>query len=115
MAHGNPTDALDSLTLSIRDYYDCGSFSLMCGALALLAFVFDRLGHHEPAGSTTRSQRSSRPGPISRPKPGNRRSRKFTSHGSGPRGHIKARTVAAAEERGRTVWPRCGLTCRWST
>ena len=51
VAHGNPTDALDSLSLSIRDYYDCGSVSLMCGPLALLAFIFDRLGRHEPAAT----------------------------------------------------------------
>jgi len=48
VAHGNPDDALDSVRLSIRYYYDSGSDPLMCPPLALLAFILDRLGNYEP-------------------------------------------------------------------
>jgi hypothetical protein len=49
--HGDPVDAFDYLTLAIRDFYDAGSFSLLHSPLAILAAVFDRLGHHEPAAT----------------------------------------------------------------
>ena len=44
-------DAFDFLTLAIRHYYDSGSFPLMRSPLAVLAALFDRLGHHEPAAT----------------------------------------------------------------
>jgi hypothetical protein len=47
--HGEPLDALDYLTLSIRYYYDAGSFFVIKSPLAFLALLFDRLGHHEQA------------------------------------------------------------------
>jgi len=49
-ARGDPTDAFDYLTLAIRRY-DSANVSLMSGPLASLAFIFDRLGHHEPAAT----------------------------------------------------------------
>lgn len=49
--HGDPTDAFDFLTLAIRNFYDSGRFSLMPTPLAVLAAVFDRLGHYEPAAT----------------------------------------------------------------
>ncbi len=50
-AHGNPTDTFDYLTLAIRNQYESGSLSLTSTSLAVLAFIFDRLGHHEPAAT----------------------------------------------------------------
>jgi predicted ATPase/class 3 adenylate cyclase len=49
--HGGPVDAFDYLTLAIRNFYDSGSFSLLPSPLAILAALFDRLGHHEPAAT----------------------------------------------------------------
>jgi len=49
--HGEPTDAFDYLTLAIRHFSDAGSFSHLRVPLAILATVFDRLGHHEPAAT----------------------------------------------------------------
>jgi hypothetical protein len=49
--HGEPTDAYDYLTLAIRHFSDAGSFSHLRVPLAILATVFDRLGHHEPAAT----------------------------------------------------------------
>jgi predicted ATPase len=49
--HGEPTDAFDYLTLAIHHFYDAGSFSHLRVPLAILADVFDRLGHHEPAAT----------------------------------------------------------------
>jgi predicted ATPase len=46
-----PIDALDYLTLAIRNYYDSGSFSLMSNALAVLVAFLDRLGRYEPAAT----------------------------------------------------------------
>ncbi len=46
-----PSDSLDYLSLAIRHYYDAGSVSLMHNPLAILAGVFDRLGHHEQAAT----------------------------------------------------------------
>jgi predicted ATPase/class 3 adenylate cyclase len=47
--HGAPVDAFQYLILSIRYYYESGSFFLLPSALAVLAILFDRLGHYEPA------------------------------------------------------------------
>jgi predicted ATPase len=51
VTHGEPIDAFDYLALGIRNYYDCGNFSLLPTALASLAAVFDQLGHYEPAAT----------------------------------------------------------------
>jgi hypothetical protein len=48
-AAGDPIDAFDYLTVTIRRYHDAGSVSLMHNPLAILATVFDRLGSYEPA------------------------------------------------------------------
>jgi hypothetical protein len=47
--HGEPADAFDYLTMAIRHFYNAGSFSHLQVPLAILATVFDRLGHHDPA------------------------------------------------------------------
>ena len=49
--HGEPTDAFDYLALAIRHFSDAGSFLHLRIPLAILATVFDRLGHHEPAAT----------------------------------------------------------------
>ena len=49
--HGDPWDAFDFITLAIRNFYDSGSYSIMSTPLAVLAAVFDRLGHYEPAAT----------------------------------------------------------------
>ena len=49
--HGEPKDAFDPLILAIRNQYDSGSFSLVRSPLAVLAALFDRLGHFEPAAT----------------------------------------------------------------
>ncbi|HUO39972.1 MAG TPA: adenylate/guanylate cyclase domain-containing protein [Mycobacterium sp.] len=49
--HGDPVDAFDFLTLAIRHYYDSGNVSLMRSPLAILAALFDRLGHYESAAT----------------------------------------------------------------
>jgi hypothetical protein len=51
VAHGDPTDAFDYLTLAIRRYYDSGNVALLRSPLAALAAYLDRLGHHEPAAT----------------------------------------------------------------
>jgi predicted ATPase len=51
--HGEPNDALDHLILSIRYYYDSGSVYLLPTSLAVLAVLFDRLGHYEAAAITS--------------------------------------------------------------
>jgi predicted ATPase/class 3 adenylate cyclase len=48
-SHGDPMDAFEYLSLTVRRYYDSGSFSMMPNPLVILAALFDRLGHHEPA------------------------------------------------------------------
>ncbi len=48
---GEPTDAFDYLTLAIRHFADAGSFSHLPVPLAILATVFNKLGHHEPAAT----------------------------------------------------------------
>jgi predicted ATPase len=49
--HGDPADAFDFYTLSIRNYYDSGSLSHLNTPLGQLASFFDRLGRHEPAAT----------------------------------------------------------------
>jgi hypothetical protein len=49
--YGEPTDAFDYLTVAIHHFYDAGSLSHLRVPLAILADVFDRLGHHEPAAT----------------------------------------------------------------
>jgi hypothetical protein len=44
-------DALDFLTLSLRNFYDSGSLSLMPNPLAILTALFDRLGRYHPAAT----------------------------------------------------------------
>jgi predicted ATPase/class 3 adenylate cyclase len=51
VAHGDPTDALDYMTLAIRNYYDSGNVVVLPSPLAALAALLDRLGHHEPAAT----------------------------------------------------------------
>ena len=38
-------------TLAIRNYHDSGNVTLMHSPLAVLAALFDRLGHHEAAAT----------------------------------------------------------------
>jgi predicted ATPase len=49
--HGDAMDALDYLTLAIRNHYDSGSFSLMLSPLVILGAVFARLGRNQPAAT----------------------------------------------------------------
>jgi hypothetical protein len=49
--HAEATDALDYVTLAIRNFHDCGSFSLLPGSIAILATLLDRLGHYEHAAT----------------------------------------------------------------
>ena len=49
--HGEPKDAFDPLIMAIRNQYDSGSFSLLRSPLAVLAALFDRLGHYEAAAT----------------------------------------------------------------
>jgi predicted ATPase len=48
---GDPEDALDYLTLAIRNHYDSGSFSLMLTPLSILAVHLYRLGLHDGAAT----------------------------------------------------------------
>ncbi len=48
---GEPTDALEYVTMSIRYYYDSGNFYLLRNSVAVLTQLFDRLGHHEIAAT----------------------------------------------------------------
>jgi predicted ATPase len=49
--HAEAVDALGFITVVIRNYHDSGSFSLLPGALAVLATFFDRVRHYEPAAT----------------------------------------------------------------
>jgi predicted ATPase/class 3 adenylate cyclase len=51
--HGDPLAALDYVTVSIRNFHDAGSTTVVRGALAVLAALFDRLGRDEPAATIT--------------------------------------------------------------
>jgi hypothetical protein len=48
---GDPIDAFDYLTVTIRRYHDSGNVANLHNPLAILATVFDRLGHHEQAAT----------------------------------------------------------------
>lgn len=48
---GDPVDAFEYLALAIRNFYDAGSFTDLYSPLAILAVVFDRLGHYERAAT----------------------------------------------------------------
>jgi len=48
---GVPVDALDFLTVAIRNFYDAGSIAHLYNSLAILTVELDRLGHHEPAAT----------------------------------------------------------------
>jgi predicted ATPase len=50
-AHGDTVAAFDYLTLAIRNYHDAGNTVTISVPLAVLAAVFDRLGHHESAAT----------------------------------------------------------------
>ena len=52
--HGDPMDALEYITLAIRNHYDSGSFSLLSQPLAVLAILFDQRGRYEPAATISR-------------------------------------------------------------
>ncbi len=49
--HGDTVSAFDHLTLSIRNYHNCGDTTTIRVPLALLAVLFDRLGRYEPAAT----------------------------------------------------------------
>ena len=49
--HGDPVSAFDHLTLSIRNYHNCGDTTTIRVPLAVLAALFDRLGRYEPAAT----------------------------------------------------------------
>jgi hypothetical protein len=49
--HGDPLAALEYITLGIRNYHDSGNTTHMRAPLAVLATLFDRLGHHESAAT----------------------------------------------------------------
>jgi hypothetical protein len=50
-ARDDPSDSLDYVAWAVRHYLDAGSVSLMHNPLAILAGIFDRLGHHEQAAT----------------------------------------------------------------
>ena len=45
------TDALDYVTLAIRNFHDSGSFSILPASIAILATLLGRLEHYEPAAT----------------------------------------------------------------
>jgi predicted ATPase len=49
--HGDPVSAFDHLTLAIRIYHNAGNTTTIRVPLAILAALFDRLGHYEPAAT----------------------------------------------------------------
>ncbi|MGA9676318.1 MAG: adenylate/guanylate cyclase domain-containing protein, partial [Mycobacterium sp.] len=48
---GDTVSAFDHLTLAIRNYHNSGDTTVIRGALASLAVLFDRLGRYEPAAT----------------------------------------------------------------
>jgi predicted ATPase/class 3 adenylate cyclase len=48
---GDPIETFDYLTTTIRHYHDSGSVSPLVFPMAILAAVFDRIGHHEQAAT----------------------------------------------------------------
>jgi hypothetical protein len=53
-AFAEPVEALDYITLSIRNFYDSGSISMLPSALGVLATFLDRHGRFEPAAVISR-------------------------------------------------------------
>jgi hypothetical protein len=51
--HGEPADALDYVTLAIRNFYDSGNLSILRTPLAILAILLDRRGYYEPAATVS--------------------------------------------------------------
>jgi predicted ATPase/class 3 adenylate cyclase len=49
--YGDPTAALDYVTVAIRNYHDAGNTTVIGMPLAVLAALFDRLGRYEPAAT----------------------------------------------------------------
>jgi predicted ATPase len=49
--HRDPIEAFDYLTLSIRNYYDSGSFYNMSAPFVILAVLLGRLGHDQSAAT----------------------------------------------------------------
>ena len=49
--HGDTLSAFDHLTLAIRDLHNAGNATGVRAPLAVLAALFDRLGHYEPAAT----------------------------------------------------------------
>jgi DNA-binding CsgD family transcriptional regulator len=49
--HGDPVAAFDHLTLAIRGFHNSGNTTTIRVPLAVLAALFDRLGHYEPAAT----------------------------------------------------------------
>ncbi len=49
--HGHTVSAFDHLTLAIRNYHNCGNTTTIRTPLAVLAFLFDRLGRYEAAAT----------------------------------------------------------------
>jgi predicted ATPase len=49
--HAEAMDALGFITVTIRNYRDSGSLSMLPGALAVLATFFDRIEHYQPAAT----------------------------------------------------------------
>jgi len=49
--HGDTASAFDHLTLAVRHFHDSGNTINMRAPLAVLAALFDRLGHYEPAAT----------------------------------------------------------------
>ena len=49
--HGDPLAALEYVALAIRNYHESGNTAHIRVALAALAAVLDRLGHHESAAT----------------------------------------------------------------
>jgi predicted ATPase/class 3 adenylate cyclase len=49
--HGEPADALNYSTMSIRYFYDSGNLYLVKTTLAALTILLDRIGHHEAAAT----------------------------------------------------------------
>jgi hypothetical protein len=50
--HRDAIEALDFLSVAIRNHYDSGSFSMMAGPLAAFVACFEHLGHYEAAATT---------------------------------------------------------------
>jgi hypothetical protein len=49
--HGDPVAALDHLTLAIRNWHNAGNTTTIRVPMAVLGFLFDRLGRYESAAT----------------------------------------------------------------